>query len=123
MNLISMYVGLIADKTISALDYHSSRSEQPFFFASMHTARTQTHQPIDADIIVGLKRPHLSYKTPKSFFDAYPLDSISLPYAPNYPSALPPISYTHSCMTGLKDVAPYGINLTCANGHETRPCQ
>jgi len=39
--------GLIADKAIASLEWHSAHPQQPFFLA------------------VGFKRPHLSYKAPK----------------------------------------------------------
>ena len=75
--------GLIVDKTIQVLQSRAiSSQQQPWFHA------------------IGLKRPHLSYRAPKRFFDMYPLQDIPLPKH-RYPSkSSPGISYAHTCIRG-----------------------
>eukprot|EP00045_Choanoeca_perplexa_P008852 m.83058 g.83058 ORF g.83058 m.83058 type:complete len:594 (+) comp14645_c0_seq2:3-1784(+) len=89
--------GLIANRAIDVLDWHVNNPSKPFFFG------------------LGFKRPHLSYKTPKSFADMYPLEDIDLPAHLGYPDNLPGLSYTHNCMAGSKDVKPYGVDLNCTS--------
>lgn len=88
---------LIADQTVARLRWHAAHPEQPFFTG------------------VGFKRPHLSYKAPRSFFDKYPLDSIEIPHTTTYPEDLPGIAYNHNCMASMQDVVPYGLNMSCTH--------
>jgi len=55
--------GVIAAQTVAVLEDKAARAgDAPWFHA------------------VGFKRPHLSYRAPKEFFDMYSLDNTSLPY-------------------------------------------
>ena len=69
--------GLIANRAIEALDYHSKHRDTPFFLA------------------VGFKRPHLSYRAPTKYFDMYELSKIPLPVHPRPSTSMPAIAFSH----------------------------
>ena len=86
------------------MEWHAAEPErQPFFLA------------------IGWKRPHLSYKVPRSYLQYYPdLDAIPLPTHKTYPAVgdgaggtLPPIAYKSNCQAHSEDVKPYGVNESC----------
>ena len=72
--------GLIADQTIRVLQHKAAHPEAGPWFHAM-----------------GLKRPHLSYRAPKKYFDLYDRESIPLPVHRRPSPTAPPISYSHSC--------------------------
>ena len=75
--------GLIAEQTIRVLRDKAEHPEAaPWFHA------------------VGLKRPHLSYRAPRTYFEMYDLEQISLPYHRSPPPSAPSISYAHTCIGG-----------------------
>lgn len=47
---------------------------------------------------VGFKRPHLSYRAPKRFFEQYRTEEMPLPKHRMPSPTAPPISYSHSCV-------------------------
>ena len=84
--------GVIADKAVADLTLRAADPTTPFFYA------------------VGFKRPHLSYRAPKSFFDMYNLDDIELPVHPRPSDTAPGIAYSHSCQ----------LNSNSSSGRQTK---
>ena len=69
--------GMIATEAINLLEANQDR---PFFLG------------------VGFFRPHTPYVAPKAYFDLYPLETISLPYAPeNDRDDIPVAAFAHNC--------------------------
>ncbi|WP_390895598.1 sulfatase [Stieleria tagensis] len=69
--------GMIASEAIRLMQ---SYNDKPFFLG------------------VGFFRPHTPYIAPKKYFDLYPLDSISLPYAPDDDrDDIPTAAFAHNC--------------------------
>eukprot|EP00041_Stephanoeca_diplocostata_P007512 m.106649 g.106649 ORF g.106649 m.106649 type:complete len:467 (+) comp16913_c0_seq2:849-2249(+) len=71
--------GVIADQTLRILGDKTADS-RPWFHA------------------VGFKRPHLSYRAPKKYFDQYDVSKIPLPLHRGPSLSAPSISYCHSCV-------------------------
>ena len=81
--------GLIADQTIRVL------KEKAALAAAAREAGEAPPKPWFH--AMGLKRPHLSYRAPKRFFDQYDLGDIAEPLHPLPAPSAPAISYSHSC--------------------------
>ena len=76
--------GMVTTEAIKQIEKHK---ENPFFLG------------------VGFFRPHTPYIAPKKYFDLYPIDSISIPYAPEDDRAdIPYAALAHNCK-----VAHYGL--------------
>ena len=99
--------GLIANEAIRQLKLYGTKAklsdgqDQPFFLA------------------VGFKRPHLSFKAPRSYFELYPNSSIKLAARKVPPKDAPSVAfYANGEIRGIPDVSPY-VNNT--NGLEALP--
>ncbi|QEG00829.1 Choline-sulfatase [Stieleria maiorica] len=69
--------GMIASEAIKLMEAHR---DEPFFLG------------------VGFFRPHTPYVAPKKYFDLYPLETISLPYAPpGDRDDIPTAAFAHNC--------------------------
>jgi len=76
--------GMIATEAIEQLKKHKN---EPFFLG------------------VGFFRPHTPYVAPKKYFDIYPIDSISIPYAPEGDrDDIPYAALAHNCK-----ISNYGL--------------
>lgn len=88
--------GVIAEQTIRVLrDKAEHPTGAPWFHA------------------VGFKRPHLSYRAPRRFFDMYDVKSIPLPLHRTPSPTAPAISYAHTCIANADPASheddPYGM--------------
>ena len=69
--------GMIASEAIRLME---ANRDKPFFLG------------------VGFFRPHTPYVAPKKYFDMYPLDTVSLPYAPpGDRDDIPTAAFAHNC--------------------------
>ena len=82
--------GLVANRAIRTLREHKEST----------TALSTKAKPVDPFFLaMGLKRPHLSYRAPKKYFDLYDTEKIPLPkHAGPSPSA-PGLSFHHNCLS------------------------
>lgn len=81
--------GVIAAKTVAVFeDKKANPTDAPWFHA------------------VGFKRPHLTYRAPKVYFDMYNLEDIKLPLHRHPSPTAPGISYSHSCTVASNSTGP-----------------
>ena len=92
---------MLADETVKWFEWRSVTEGEDFLKdgrvarATIHRMDEAVEDAVPFFLCAGFARPHDPYFAPKRFFDLYPLDSLTLPEAPDDASPIPDHAFYH----------------------------